>query len=237
MVGLDLSLCHTDFNAGREWLQALASAAPCTKNTAGTFSQFGRSLNESPTASCEGELMPIELLPEVSLGEVVTVTGLAFAFVQLRIARRNSREAMRATKARFIQDLNQWFNEDEGEKAFFYRLDYSRRKNAFKFDAAAFPHSEEERYLDTLLYKLSHAGALLRSGVVAVNDLTWIRFIAAATLRNEEVQKYLEWLRSPSEVPDHSSFADAIALYEQLFGPNDATLPKLRRYLGATSVA
>lgn len=186
--------------------------------------------------------MSIHIVPEITLGQIIAASiallglvGVVFAYFQLRLAKVNSRETARSTKARFVLDLNKWFNEDEKEKAFFYRLDYSKSSSAFTFKPEEFPHSEEERYLDTILYKLSHVGALLSSGVVTREDLTWVKFIAAATLRNKQVQKYLEWLKSPDQVPDHSSFAEAITLFEQLFGPDDAALPELRKYLRATA--
>lgn len=180
------------------------------------------------------------IVPEITLGQIITsaiallgLVSLVFAYIQLRLARANSRETARATKARFVLDLNKWFNEDEKEKAFFYRLDYSKSRNAFLFNPETFPHSEEERHLDTILYKLSHVGALLSGGIVGREDLTWIKFIVAATLRSKQVQEYLQWLKSSDQVPDHSSFADAITLYEQLFGSSDEAMPVLRKYLGA----
>jgi hypothetical protein len=162
------------------------------------------------------------------------LVSLFFAYIQLRLTRANSRETARSTRARFVLDLNKWFNEDEKERAFFYRLDYSKSNNAFVFNPEEFAHSEEERHLDTILYKLNHVGALLRGGVVAREDLTWIKFTVATTLRNKQVQMYLKWLKSPDQVPDHSSFADAITLHEQLCGPDDEALPVLRKYLDAT---
>jgi hypothetical protein len=135
----------------------------------------------------------------------------------------------------FHSGTNKWFNEDEEEKVFFYELDYSQSKNAFVFDPAMFRHSKEERHLDALLYKLSHVGYLLSRGVVTKEELVWVRFIAATTLRNKQVQKYLDWLKSEDQVPDHSSFADAITLFEQLFGSDDEAMSALRKYLGATS--
>jgi hypothetical protein len=180
----------------------------------------------------------INFTPDVTLGQIITAViaslgliGLLFTYKQLRIVKANSLENSRATKARFVLELNKWFNEEAAEKSFFYRLDYSLSSNGFRFDPKTFPHSDDERHLDAILYKLNHVGALLKAGVIGIHDLGWVKFIAAATFRNKEVLSYLEWLKSPGEVPDHSSFADAVFLFEQLFGIDESSLRRLRKYL------
>jgi hypothetical protein len=159
---------------------------------------------------------------DITLGQGITavvgafgLVGLVFAYKQLGLVGANSLENARATKARFVLDLNKWFNEDPAERSFFYKLDYSKTENAFKFDPTRFPHSEEERLLDGLLYKLNHVGELVRRGVVVADDLGWVKFIVGATMKNEQVLSYLEWLRSPEQVPDHSSFNDALILFRE----------------------
>ena len=44
------------------------------------------------------------------------------------------------------------FSNSDAERDFFYRLDYED----FTFDPATFAHSNDERQLDRLLYKLSY---------------------------------------------------------------------------------
>ena len=180
----------------------------------------------------------VHICPDITLGQLIATVigalgliGLIFAYKQLRLVRANSLENSRSTKARFILDLNKWFNEDDAEKAFFYRLDYSQRSNTFKFDPQKFPHSDDERYLDALLYKLNHVGTLLRRGVIAPDDVGWIKHIAVVTLKNPEVIAYLEWLTD--QIPDHSSFTDAIVLVEQLCSCSGPEYQRLAKCLGA----
>ena len=161
---------------------------------------------------------------------IVGLAGLFLAYGQLRLAQRNSGENAKSTTARFVLDLNQWFTDNKAEKAFFYRLDYSSHENAFQFDAEHFPHSDDELLLDTLLYKLSHVGALLRRDVVSLEDLQWVRFFVKAVMENPEVHKYLRWLKTSDQVPDHSGFTDAIFLYGQLFGKRRDAYNELKHY-------
>lgn len=175
---------------------------------------------------------------ELTLGQLIAatvatlgLTGLILAYKQLRLVRANSLETSRATKARFVLDLNKWFHEDAAEREFFYRLDYSHKDDAFKFDPSRFPNSKDERVLDGLLYKLNYVGTLLREGVVTAKDLEWVKFIASATMKNEQVLAYLEWLRSPDQVPNHSSFTDVLVLFRELFGASDVAYARLAKYL------
>jgi hypothetical protein len=84
--------------------------------------------------------------------------------------------------------------------------------------------------LDRLLYKLCYVGKLLRERVVKPEDVNNIRYIASRTLRNEEVIKYLKYLKE-EQVPDHGSFVDAIYLFEQMFGRSDPMYAAIKTYL------
>lgn len=152
--------------------------------------------------------------------------GLFVSFRQLVLVQRSNR-------AKLIIDLSHWFTENAAERSFFYRLDYSSLPSSFKFDPLSFPGSDDEHHLDALLYKLSHIGSMVRHKVIRVSDLGWLRSIVDIVLKNTEVHAYLDWLRTPEQMPDHESFSDAIYLFERLHrGPrDDVSLKALRRYV------
>lgn len=113
-------------------------------------------------------------------------------------------------------EIYKWLHDDPNDHAFFYRLDYSIGQEAFRFVPEEFPHSEEELYIDKWLYKLSYVGQLLRRSVLDEEDIDWMKFDVETIMLNREVQKYLQWLQSPSQVPGHSGFLDAVYLCEKL---------------------
>lgn len=157
---------------------------------------------------------------------VVGLFSLLLAYRQLRIAKEAELLQARATRARFVLDLNQEFLNNDAERDFFYKLDYQD----FQFDSSTFAQSNDERQLDRLLYKLSYVGKLLRDGLVTLEDISNIRHIASRTLRNTEVIKYLRYLKE-EQIPDHSSFSDSIYLFERLFGRSDAAYSSIVNYL------
>jgi hypothetical protein len=126
-----------------------------------------------------------------------------------------------------VVDLNQEFLGNEAEREFFYRLDYKD----FSFDLDTFAQSNDERQLDRLLYKLSFVGKLLRDGIVGLEDVNNIRHVASRTLRNDEVIKYLKYLKE-EQIPDRASFSDAVYLFERMFGRTDPLYPAIQKYLG-----
>ena len=118
---------------------------------------------------------------------VIGLVSIWLAFRQFKLGREAQLSEARATRARFVLDLNREFLQSDPERAFFYKLDYKE----FRFDPDSFAESVDERELDRLLYKLSYVGKLLRDRVLAIEDVSNIRHIAGRTLRNAEVLKYL----------------------------------------------
>ena len=166
---------------------------------------------------------------EVSFTHIIA----AFALLGLLVSYRQLRLAQQANRARLIIDLSNWFTTNEKERKFFYRLDYSGRSDAFRFVPEEFPGSDDEHHLDSLLYKLSHVGALVRDGAIRLRDLGWLHSIADIVLRNRQVHAYLDWIKTPGQIPGHRSFANAVYLYTQLHkaDPDDKSLTALNRYL------
>jgi hypothetical protein len=86
------------------------------------------------------------------------------------------------------------------------------------------------KQLDRLLYKLSNVGKLIRDGVIELDDINFVRHIASSTLKDEQVIAYLEWLKEA--LPNHSSFVDAIYLFERIYGKRDGHYSRIKMYLG-----
>lgn len=118
-------------------------------------------------------------------------------------------------------ELLKLFLNDHSERKFFYKLDYTDSYQSFKFDPDDFRFSMDENLLDGLLIKLSGVGRLLSLGIIDRGDIAWMRNILTLVIQNSEVIEYFRWLKSEHELPDHSDFHDAIALYGVLIGKDE----------------
>jgi len=130
-------------------------------------------------------------------------------------------------KALILIELYKLFENNTDEVRFFYSLDYTKETRSFKFSEDEFPFSDEERFLDGLLRKLSCVGRIFRLGVIGKADLDWVIFITKVVFQNLEVQKYFSWLLRMDQIPDHSEFKEAILFYEAVIG-DDKTLAFLK---------
>jgi hypothetical protein len=156
--------------------------------------------------------------PELKLGDiltligfVLTLAGLYFAIVQLR---RNTR----IQRAQFLMDATERYFSDSEVRKFYYKIDY----NDFKFELDKFMGSDEERWLDSLLYTFDIIGRMVKMKVLTANEVDILAFQASRVLRNSEVGKYLNWLNGEYKeegrpIPAH---ADALFLVKTLFDNN-----------------
>ena len=167
----------------------------------------------------------------LELGNAILVLFGLLGLLSIYFAYRQLRFGQRAQQTQIaIQLHDDFFNAPE-LRAFLYRLDYTRGERAWIFKPESFAHSDEEKYLDLLLYKLSFIGTLVRNGDIHVRDLLWLKVETAIVLENKSVLDYLDWLQSPSQIPGHSSFSGAVHLYNSLFGRSGAAYMRLNSYL------
>jgi hypothetical protein len=164
---------------------------------------------------------PIEMTSQSIVTAILGIAGLVGAAVAFD---RTQIEA-RALRSRFAFDLTRTFFQDNGERDFFYKVEHE----TFVFDAEIFLHSEDEKNLDKILYKLSLIGKMLRDKTLEIDDIKFVRHIARSVIGDPQVQKYLAWLKK--QVPDHASFADSIFLMERFFGRKDPMVIAARLYL------
>lgn len=117
----------------------------------------------------------VELVRKVTVAEVVGYAISGSAIVALFLGASQAKLQAAAQRAQLVLRIRDMMFEDADERRFVYKLDYRQ----FKFQPASFPGSEEERHLDSLLYKLVHIGFLLRSKLLRVEDLAPFRSIVA----------------------------------------------------------
>jgi hypothetical protein len=182
----------------------------------------------------------VMLRREVSVADVIgfaiggsAILGLLINASQVRRSVLQETQQTSSLKAQLLLRIRDMLFEDSEERKFVYELDYQQ----FKFDAHNFPGSDEERHVDSLLYKLVHIGYLLRVGLLKKEDLTPVRSIVGCIMHNAGVGSYLAWLKE-TQYAEHTSFQDAVFLTETLFGRSHPNWRFLERYLAvpATTV-
>jgi len=143
--------------------------------------------------------------PEFTFGDILTLAGFIFTIASLILAAREVRRNTTAQRTQFLLDFTERYFADNDVRKFFYKIDY----NKFKFDVKELVGSDEERWLDSLLYTFDLIGRMVRTGAVTLDEVSIIAFQASRVLGNPEVEKYLDWLdkehaHEGRRVPAHS---------------------------------
>ena len=149
----------------------------------------------------------------LELKDLLTLIGLALAAVGLIFTGFQIRLNTRLQRARFIMDvINLYFGDKDVRKAF-YAIDY----NQFSFDENKIVLSDEEQYVDRLLYTLDLIGRIVDLGALTPRELDVLAFQVLRVMDNGEIQKYLKWLASEYKGRSHvTPHHDAEFLAEQL---------------------
>jgi hypothetical protein len=154
-----------------------------------------------------------DVLIWVSIG--TPITGMLIAAIGIFYAIKTYRSNSRTNRAKFVFDLTESFLKEKELREFWYRLDY-QNPQSWKFVLNIFRHSQDERLLDTLLYKFVVIGQMLRSGAIGVEDIEGLFIMCRQIFGNTEVQDYLRFHRLDfwcSDSLENSSFRDALYLY------------------------
>jgi hypothetical protein len=165
-------------------------------------------------------MLGLEWNPEIKVGDILILIGFVFTTAGLIFAGRGIQQNTRAQRAKFLLEFTERYFSDSDIRRFYYKIDY----NQFEFDLQRFIGSDEERWLDSLIYTFDLIGYLLKMGVLSTREVSIIAFQASRALRNSEVRKYLNWLdveykREGRPTPVHS---DALYLVQTV-------LPTLKR--------
>jgi hypothetical protein len=118
---------------------------------------------------------------------VTPITAMLIAAVGIYYAVKTYRINSRTNRAKFVFDLTESFLKEKELREFWYRLNY----NTWTFVLNSFRHSQDERLLDTLLYKFVVIGRMLRSGAIGVEDIEGLFVMCRQTFSNHEVHDYL----------------------------------------------
>lgn len=131
----------------------------------------------------------------LAIGLLITGTGLLLNFLQLL-------RSWRVQKAQFLSNITKDLFDEGDLRRFFYKIDYEK----FVFDPEAldsFKGSDNERYLDSLLYRYNHLGSLVRMKILEIGEIEFLIFEIVQVFKNKEVDKYISWLES--EYKKHGS--------------------------------
>ena len=169
--------------------------------------------------------------PRIAIGTLINSSFGIVGLIGVFIAYKQFRRGKIYQQLQTARDLQQEFLSNENRIRFIYKLDYEHQENGWRFNPDSFRHSEEERYLDSLLYFFSFVGLLTKQRELSSSNLIWLRSWAKIILDNNEVLRYLEWLKSPDQIPNHDSFSGIVYLYEVFFGKNTDAYRRLSSYL------
>ena len=92
--------------------------------------------------------------------------------------------------------IKELFDDSELRK-FFYKVDYEE----FKFDTnkeflEKFKGSDDERRLDSLLFKYNYVGKLVRDQYLDIDDINFLIFPMLQVYNNLDIKRYFDWLDS-----------------------------------------
>lgn len=159
-------------------------------------------------------LFALQWKAEVSVGDLATALGFIVATIGLFFAVKQLRQGALEQRANSLLELTERYFADNDVRKFYYRLDY----NQFSLDLDKFAGSDEERWLDQLIYTFDVIGQVVRMGALTPSEAQIFAFQASRVLNNPEVKKYLDWLdgeyaREGRPTPAH---ADARYLVQTL---------------------
>lgn len=131
---------------------------------------------------------------------LATIGGFGFAWRQLWHSAEAQRSQFQAQQAQFLMILTERYFADNDARKFYYALEnglFKFESGQYSFDSSElkkFGGSDQERWLDQLLYTFDVIGRVVRAGALTTTEAEIFAFQAKQVLDNEEVKKYLEWL-------------------------------------------
>lgn len=148
-----------------------------------------------------------------------SLLGILLTTFAVFIAARSLRLTLRTNRAKFAFDLTESFLKEDKIKSFWARLNYDVGPDAWVFDLSKFRHSEDEKYIDTILYKFMPIGHMIRSRVIVARDVNSLYFMCRQVFHNLQVREYLRFVQIDTFMADGLvglHFEDALYCYEQM---------------------
>jgi hypothetical protein len=175
-------------------------------------------------------MFPLQWKSEIGVGDILTFLGflaaaggLVFTAVQLRLGTRVQR-------AQFLLDTTERYFADTDVRRLYYDIDYNKFSLAFvggepnTFQRGTntpkpFIGSDEERWLDNLLYTFDVIGRVAELKALNSNEARLFAFQAARVFKNPDIVQYLAWLdkeriRFGGDVPSHHAARKLASLGE-----------------------
>lgn len=110
-------------------------------------------------------------------------------------------------KIKSVGDLIKDIFDDSEIRKFFYKIDYDEFKFLdTKSFLKVFKGSDDERMLDSMLYKYNYVGKLVRSNYLDINDINFLIFGMLQVYNDDNVKRYLKWLDSENKKWGDESF-------------------------------
>ena len=135
----------------------------------------------------------IAISTEVTLGNLISVLGFIATAIGLFLAIKQMRRNLKIQKSNVILKITDELFQDNEQRQFFYKIDYE--KFEFNLDKLeSFKGSDDERRLDSLLYKYDAISKLIRMALIDVEDIEFLLFEIVQVMHNKEVKKYIKWL-------------------------------------------
>jgi hypothetical protein len=128
--------------------------------------------------------------PKVDLGNILTAAGFFLTAATVLFAAITLRGSVRVRRAEYLLKLTERYFKDADIRKFYYKIDWGN----WRLEGTIGRGSDEERWLDSLLYSFDEIGHVLRLGVLDESDARLFAFQASRVLQNEHVSNYLKML-------------------------------------------
>ncbi len=174
-----------------------------------------------PTDTRELAMFILHWKAEIGIGDVLTFLGFLAAAAGLVFTAIQIRRGAKTQRAQFLLETTErYFGDTEGRRLY-YVIDYGTFKLDFENGNPKMVHrsgiakkpfigSDEERWLDNLLYTLDVIGRIAELGALTRQEARIFAFQAARVFKNADVRSFLAWLdeerkRFGGEVPSHKA--------------------------------
>lgn len=164
-------------------------------------------------------MISLQWKPDVGIGDILTFLGLLATAAGLIFTAIQLRRGTQVQRAQFLLATTERYLPDSDVRRLYYDIDYGTFKLAFanaepttfqrgSSSPKPFIGSDEERWLDTLLYTFDVIGRVVELEALDVREARIFSFQAARVFKNHDVVQYLAWLdkertRFGGDVPSH----------------------------------
>ena len=125
----------------------------------------------------------------ITLGDLMTMAGLAAGSIGLFLTWISMRTGNRQKRAEFLVSMLQRFTSDDEMMTTYYQVEYGK----FEY-GEEFHESEGEKSLDKLLRFYDTIGKLWEMGCITMEDVRFFAYEYLVVFQDESVGKYMSFL-------------------------------------------